>query len=1362
MEKTRPEGGMGGLSPAKRALLENVLREKGLKAPAEQIPRLSVEGPVPLSFGQQRLWFLDQLNPNSAAYNVPIAYRIDGPLDAGILLQTLNRIAGRHGVLRTTIQALDGQPYQIVHPKLELELPIVDLTDIPPDQRAEKLQRLLSLEAARPIHLDQGPFMRNTLYVLGRQEHVLLTVFHHAASDGWSVGVFLRELEAFYRMLSGESIPPLPQLPIQYSDYAVWQRRHTQDEALKQQLEYWKRKLSGPLPDLDLPTDHPRSDSRVPPNGRVSTGWPAGMMDSLQALAEKERATLYMVFLAAFSTLLHRYTGQDDIILGSPIASRTRVETENLIGFFVNTVVMRNDLSGNPTFRQLLGRARETALEAYSNQDIPFDTLVEEVHPERGLSHSPLFKVVLNVRNIPRRPVSIPGLRFTRLELDSGTARFDLDLTIVREGQGTSHYIDYNAGIYDRETIIRMLGHIGNILDGVLRDPDQRVSDLPMMSTSERMQVLVEWNNTSTDYPRDSSIQALFEAQVRETPDAVALVYEDSQLSYRELNNRANQLAQQLIEMGVGPEVGVGICVERSFEMIVGLLGILKAGGAYIPLDSRYPKERLEYMLRDARVQILLTQKSLLDRLPASLPDIICLDSDKATSSVDFENPPIGNDGDSLAYVIYTSGWTGEPKRVGVVHRGVVRLVKSTNYIDIRPSDVFLQYASLSFDASTFEIWGCLLNGAKLVIAPPGVQSLDDLGRVVRQNSVTILWLTAPLFHAMVDHDTSCLTHLRILLAGGDVLSVPHVEKAARELTGCRLINGYGSTESTTFAVCHPIPDNPRFEASVPIGRPVANTRVYILDPHLQPVPIGIPGELFIGGDGLARGYLSNPGLTDKKFINGPFNDSERLYRSGDRARWLADGSIEFLGRLDGQVKVRGYRIEPGEVQSALAKHSAVKESFVMVRDIGPEKILAAYIVPHDKGLDVLELKSVLAGKLPDHMVPSAYVVLDSMPLNANGKVDRSALPLPDRPADRDSIEPRDLLERTLVEIWQTALHTRPIGIRDSFFDLGGHSLLAVRLFALIKRRLGKDLPIAALFQSPTVEQLADLIREGEWSAGFASLAPLQPNGSRTPLFLVHAAGGNLLPYRELVSCFDPNMPVYGFQEIGLHGAPDTRIEDMAAHYIQAMQSVQPNGPYLLAGWSFGGVLAFEMARQLGVQGEEISLLAMLDARSPDYLKHSQRLTFMGRLAIFLSRIRTLSPREQFSSVFGLVKQRTHRLLVKATFIFCKRMRFHVPDSYRKLGIPYFHKLALKRYHPQPYPGRLILFQAEDQGCVTETDRKLTWENFALGGVEVIPVPGDHGTFIEEPHVRVLARKLQDCIDGLQIRSTNIEAPNNP
>ena len=1351
MEKTGLQEDIGGLSPAKRALLESILREKGLKAPVERIPRLNVEGPVPLSFGQQRLWFLDQLNPNSAAYSIPIAFRIDGPLDARILHQALSCIVGRHEVLRTTIQSLEGQPYQIILPNLELELPIVDLTDVPAGERADKLQRFLSLEAARPISLDHGPFMRITLYVLGEQEHVLLIVFHHAVSDGWSISVFLRELETFYPLLSGESVPPLPELPIQYSDYAVWQRRHSQDETLRKQLEYWKGKLSGPLPDLDLPTDHPRSDSRVPPSGRASTDWPAGMMDALQALAEKERVTLYMVFLAAFSTMLHRYSGQEDIIVGSPIAGRTKVETESLIGFFVNTLALRNDLSENPTFRQLLGRVRETALEAYANQDIPFDRLIEEVQPERGPGHSPLLKVVLNVRSVPRRPVTIPGLKFTRLELDSGTARFDLDLTIVREGRGTSHYLDYNAALYDKETIVRMLGHFGNLLAGILRDPDQRISDLPMMSSSERRQALVEWNNTTTRYPRDSSIQALFEAQVTETPDAVALVYEDWQLTYRELNSQANQLAQQLIDMRVGPDVGVGICVERSPEMIVGLLGILKAGGAYVPLDPRYPKDRLEYMLRDAGVEALLTQKSLLDRLPDSLPDVICLDSDPATSSVDCENPPIRTNGDSLAYVIYTSGSTGEPKGVGVVHRGVVRLVKSTNYIDIRPSDVFLQYASLAFDASTFEIWGSLLNGAKLVIAPPGVQSLDQLGRVLRRNAITILWLTAPLFRAMVDHDTDCLKHLRILFAGGDVLSVPHVEKAACVLRDCILINGYGPTESTTFAVCHPIAPGSRFETSVPIGRPISNTRAYILDPQLQLVPIGVPGELFIGGDGLARGYLSNPELTAEKFINSPFDDGERLYRSGDRVRRLPDGNIEFLGRLDGQLKVRGYRIEPGEVQSALAKHSSVRESFVMVRDVGFEKVLAAYVVPYDKKtLDVLELKSVLAGRLPDHMVPSAFVVLDSMPLNASGKVDRSALPSPERPADREVVHARDGLERALVGLWQEVLHTRPIGIRDSFFDLGGHSLLAVHLFALINRKLGKDLPVAVLFQAPTVEQLADLIRDGGWSQGWASLAPLRSTGSRTPLFLVHAADGNLLSYRDLVSYLDPNMPVYGFQETGLHGAPDSRVEDMAAHYVQAMQSVQRKGPYKLAGWSFGGVLAFEMARQLHAQGEDVSLLAMLDARSPDFFKHAERLPFAGRLTSFLRRF--FSPdRKRFISSWA--RQKAERLLAKPTFMVCRLFHLPVPDNYQKLRIFYSYKLAFKRYDPKPYPGRIVLFKAHDQVPVMKENRKLTWENFTRGGLDVIYVPGDHETCLDEPHVRVLAQELQSRIDEVEIRN---------
>jgi amino acid adenylation domain-containing protein len=776
-----------------------------------------------------------------------------------------------------------------------------------------------------------------------------LLTMHHIVSDGWSMGVLYRELTALYEAYSSGKSSPLEELAIQYADFAVWQREWLQGEELEKQLSYWRQQLGGSTAALALPVDHPRPPVQSYRGARESVMISKEVMEGLKRLSQREGVTLFMTLLAAFQTLLFRYTGDEDLRIGSPIANRNRAEIEGLIGFFVNTLVMRADLSGNPTFRELLGRVKEVALGAYAHQDLPFEKLVEELKPERSMSRNPLFDIVFAMQNAPTAGVEFSGLRIVPWGVENRRTRFDLEVYTWERGVELECLFVYNRDLFEAATIKRMMGHFGELLQGVVEDPEQKVSQYKLLKAEERAQLLVEWNQTATEYPREGCIHELFEEQVKRTADSVAVVFEAQRVSYGELNRRANRLAHYLKKRGVGPEVLVGICMERSVEMIVGLLGILKAGGAYVPLDPSYPPERFSFMLEDARVAVLLTQASLRDNLPVNQATVIALDSEWAALGCESEeNPVCQTVPENLAYLMYTSGSTGRPKGVSVVHRSVVRLVKETNYLKLGADEVFLQFAPLSFDASTFEIWGSLLHGARLLVMPPGLASLAELGEAVRRGGVTTLWLTAGLFHQMVETELERLRGLRQLLAGGDVLSVPHVEKAARELGGCRLINGYGPTENTTFTCCYEVKAGEQFASSVPIGVPISNTEVYILDREMSPVPVGVAGELCIGGDGLARGYLNDARLTAEKFVPHPLSEEPgaRLYRTGDRVRYLRDGNIEFLGRSDQQVKVRGYRIELEEIEAALKQHPAVEQAVALAREDTPgDKRLVAYVI---------------------------------------------------------------------------------------------------------------------------------------------------------------------------------------------------------------------------------------------------------------------------------------------------------------------------------------------------------------------------------------------------------------------------------
>jgi len=969
------------------------------------------------------------------------------------------------------------------------------------------------------------------------------------------------------------------------------------------------------------------------------------------------------------------------------------------------------------------------------------------------------------------------GLAATPMEVHNGTAKFDLLLVVTETKEGLLAGLEYNRDLFEPTTIQRMLGHFQTLLESIAADPGLPLSDLSLLTSAERSQLLVGWNDTATSYPRNKTIPQLFQEQVEQRPDAVAVVFGHERLTYAELNTRANQLARRLRKSGVGPDVLVAVCLERSCELIIALLGILKAGGAYVAFDPTYPRERLASMLADVQAPVLLTMESLLGRLPDSSaspsPSVLCLDANwKAISRESKENPRPNATPESLAYVSFTSGSTGRPKGVCIPHRGVVRLVRETNYTTVSPADVFLQLAPIPFDASTFEIWGALLNGARLVMFPPHTPSVTELGEAIQQFGVTKLWLSSGLFNEMVDAQLSSLRKLRQLLAGGDVLSLPHVRKALENLNGCHLINCYGPTENTTFTCFHRISAASLPHTSIPIGRPVSNTKIDVVDERLQPVPIGVPGELLIGGDGLARGYLKRPELTTEKFVPNPFSSEPeaRLYKTGDLVRYLPDGTLEFLGRIDQQVKIRGFRVELGEIESVLEDHPAVRQCVVTARPDGAgQKQLAAYFVPERKPTPTAaELRVFLKRKLPDYMLPTFFMPLNALPLTRNGKVNRAALPTPEADksgAQKKQTVPRDALEAQLTRIWERVLGIHPIGVTDHFFDLGGHSLLAVRLIAQIEKAFGKRLSVASVFQALTIEQMTITLREGTSTMPSSSVVEIQPKGSKPPLFFVHGVGGGMFwGYTNLSRYLGAEQPVFALRSRAMAGQEEfSRIEDMAGQYVADLRAFQPHGPYYLGGYCFGGIVAYEMAQQLRDQGETVALLALINAGPPNssYTRISWTplfaLKFLRNLAYWPGYMLSWTSEQRHSFIrwkARLLKKRIVRLL-SAGHCSCKADDVDnlvdlsmYPEEQRKLWE--IHIRALVKYSPKPYAGGVTLFRSRVHPFLCSFDPQYGWGDLVRGGVTVKVVSGPHDSILEEPYVQTLSQELTKCLEKVQ------------
>ncbi|AEI67904.1 non-ribosomal peptide synthetase [Corallococcus macrosporus] len=1369
---------LAGLPPEKReAILKKLRQQNVVAAPKEEarapgIPRVSREQPLPLSFPQRRLWFLDQFEPGTPAYNIPEFVRLTGPLHVPSLERALNEVIRRHEVLRTTFVAEDGEPRQRILPALTLSLGVLDLSYLPGARREPLCQELALQLAGTSFDLAAGPLLHARLVRMGEEDHVLLLVVHHIVSDGWSTGIFVQELTALYAAFSRDKPSPLPELPLQYADFAAWQQQWMQGDVLTAQLDYWRRQLEGSDSALMLPTDRPRPRVRTYAGGKHGFQVDPGVAQHLKALGTQEKASLYMVLLAALQTLLHRYTREPRVSVGTYIANRNRTEVEPLIGFFLNTLVMRTGLEGNPSFRELLRRVVDVTLGAYAHQDIPFEKLLEELAPSRDTSHSPFFQVMLVLQNTPTPPAELGTLRMESFSVSGEAfAQFDLTLWFSEEAGGLQGIWEYNRDLFDAATVERMVAHFQTLLAGIASNPGQRLLDLPLLPASERQRILRDWNQARLDVPTGTCLHHLIEAHAARTPGVIAVTDAERRLTYAELNARANQLAHHLRAVGVGPERVTGVFLDRSVDMVVAVLAVLKAGGAYVPLDPSYPPERTALMLEDSRPAVLVTRQALAALLPAPLPPVVRIDTDaEAIAARPATTPEGGASPEHLAYVVYTSGSTGRPKGVMISHRSFTNAFLAWER-DYRLPELraHLQMASFSFDVFSGDLARALGSGKTLVLCPRDwLLEPEKLYGLMRREQVDAGEFVPAVVRLLMGHLQERglrLDFMRLLIVGSDTWDMREYHQL-RGLCGpdTRLVSSYGLSEATIDSTYFEQPEPTPSEQIVPIGRPFANSQMYLLDSAMQPVPIGIPGELFVGGEGLARGYSGQPALTAERFVPDPFSTTPgaRLYRTGDLARYMADGTLAFIGRNDTQVKLRGHRIELDEVKAKLLEHPAVQSVELLVHEDAGNKQLVAYLTLTARDAATADdLRQHLKKHLPPYMVPAAFVILDAFPLTPNGKVDRKALPAPvsvRREAQDGFVAPRDEVETRLAAIWEELLAVRPIGAHDNFFDQGGHSLLAVRLMVRIREQFGRALPLSVLFQNPALEQLAKALQEEAAPRPWSPLVTLQAGGDRPALFCVPGAGGNTMYLRELAQSLGPTLPVHAFQARGLDGRaePHRSVEEMAACYVEALRQVQPQGPYHLLGHSFGSWVAFEMAQQLRKQGETIAFLGILNTTVPlNEAPPTEAPAFddadwMASVASTAGRLYGVDLGVSAETLRPLSAEARRELLTRR--LIQAGLLPDGSDSQQVQGFIDVYKAAYQiDYVPRDtLPVPVALFRAqerhEEDGIVPESftdDPTWGWGRHASESVTPVTVPGDHMTMLATPHVQVLAEHVR-------------------
>jgi amino acid adenylation domain-containing protein len=1341
------------LSECKRQILEKYLRGQFAEAreKSSAIPRRAGAKNAPLSLSQQQVWVNSNLAGDHPVYNETMTVMKRGALDPAILERAIREIIRRHEIWRTTFDVVDGQPVQVVHPAPDkFHIPRVDLTTLPEALREKEAIRLASAEASELFDLGRGPLLRATLYNLSKDDHRLFMVFHHIIFDGMTAyRVFLPELATLYRAYSEGKESPLPEPVIQYADFASWERHQANGQAFTKHLDYWKKQLEGELSILEWPNDFPRPAAQTYRGALRNASVAADLIQPLRNLSMEAGCSMYTTLLAGMSALLYRYTGQTDIILGGLSAGRRRPETEGLLGCFMNPIPLRVDVSGNPTFRMLLSRARETVLGALDHEDIPFERIVSELRLQPDSSRNPLFQIIFalepDVSSFDRQ------WNLTLEDFSSGASKVDLSIVLDDRGEKVSGPLVYNPDLFQDSTVMRLMAHWNALLRSAVANPDLPVSLLEFMAPEEKQQILGDWNRTAADYPKNCCVHELFEAQAESTPNHYAVVFENQTLTYRELNQRANRLAHRLIELGVGPDVVVGVCAERSVEMIVGLLGILKAGGAYLPLDPKYPEKQLTFILRDCGVHFVVTSGANGARIPNDGVTVLSINSSGSTNT-NFGNPSAPVRPNNLAYVMYTSGSTGDPKGVEIEHRSIVRLLFGIDYFDLDEKKTMLQFAPFTFDLATLEIWGALLHGAKCVLYPNRVPSVKELGDLLRTHGVTTTALTTSWFNLIIDEDPEIFSGLYQVMAGGEAFSVPHVRRAMKVLPNVELINGYGPTEATMLACTHTIREVPDpWASSVPIGSPIANTECYILDQNLQPVPVGVKGELYIGGVGLARGYRNRPDLTRDAFVANPFSNEagSRLYKTGDTARFLPDGSVDFIGRRDDQVKIRGFRIELGQVETALRKHPKVQDAAcVVVGENSNSKLLVAYLVLRN-GSDVspTEMREYARKMLPPYMLPDKFTTLSAIPLGRHGKVDRnslSAVEFGTSVSPAEPTAPQDAVEKEMVQVWEKLFSREQLNCGDNFFNLGGNSLLAAKLLVRVEKSFGKRLSLASLVAAPSIKQFAALVRANDLIAKIADTTTIQAEGTKAPFFCV---GGGAL-FNSLVDELGTERPfvtlILKKDAIDKLETP-YNLEEIAGHLLDAMRERQPRGPYYLGGYCQDGILAYEIAHQLTLRGEKVGLLVLIETVNPAPAPEDRVATGWKRMSIRL-RVR----RDQFRRLgvlklpefFRLQMDSLERKFIPIAWRTSHRARALAGDA-KLSSLDRIVHVASRSYKPKSLSCPTLLFRCNDWPIASAGDPYFGWSSLLTGWNESIEVPGDHVGMLRQAGAEQMAKEMK-------------------
>jgi amino acid adenylation domain-containing protein len=1332
------------LSGDKLALLEMLLMEEGLAAEAPQPKPVRPPGAVlPLSFSQERMWFMQQMQPDSGAYNVSIGARMKGELNLAVLEQALNDVVQRHEILRTRYEKVDGHPLPVIEETAVINLALFDFQHLPLASRETELSQAMVDFVKRPFDLVNGPIMRAGVFRYSPHDHVSAVVAHHIATDAWSSFILVQEIAALYQSYNENKPVQMDPLPLQYFDFAIWQRDHFQGAVLEEQLGYWRKKLAG-VPVLEMPADRPRPAIQTFNGNVVEHNLSPQLLQKLHQLSKEQKVTPFMTMLTALEVLLYRYTRQEDFAVGVPIANRQLASTENLIGTFVNMLVLRADMTGEPTFLELLQRVQAATLEAYAHQDMPFEKLVAEMQLDRDMSHSPLFQIMLDYINVPSPKISMAGLEGDNVGVNRHSSKFDMGLIVVDTAQLQSLELEYNTDLFDEATAVRFLDNLETLLEAIVANPHTPIAELPVLAAAERQLVLESWNDTAVPYPHEKCLHQLIEAQAERTPGKTAVISQNKTITYQALNQRAEQMAHDLRQLGVGPDVIVGIFLERSIDMVVSLLAVLKAGGAYLPLDPAYPLDRLSYMLADAQSPVLITESSL------NLTEALTKDLPQAIHVYLVDEPPQNgryhsNNGSArtatsqnLAYVIYTSGSTGKPKGVQIPHQAVVNfLLSMQREPGLTAEDHLLSVTTLSFDIAVLELYLPLITGATVTLVPRTVAyDGHQLAQTIAHSGATVIQATPVTWRMLLDAGWAGEPELKIL-CGGEAMPP---ELARDLLPRCReLWNMYGPTETTVWSTTRQITSG---TDPITIGHPIANTQIYILDKNKQPVPIGVVGDLYIGGHGLARNYRHRPELTAEKFIDDPFRPGNRMYSTGDLARYLANGEVDFLGRSDFQIKIRGFRVELGEIESALVAHTAVREVVTIVREDRPgDKRLVAYLILHE-GMDQPDqsaLRDFVGGKLPAYMVPAAFVFLESFPKTPNRKVDRKALPEPEQTVnreDRNFVEARTKLEAILMRIWENVLNVHPISVHDNFFRIGGHSLVAVRAFAQIEKEMGLQLPLTVLFQAPTIAELAQVIQSEGWTSNWTSLVPIQAKGSRPPFFYVSPFLISVLSLSQLGHDLGEDQPLYGLQPQGMDGDHPIHqsVKEMASHYIDEMRSLKPQGPYLLGGHCAGSWVAFEMAQQLQRQGEQVELLVLVDSEPPNIVPPKiNRLQYVASRLAYFWRDGRLWP--AISWQWSLLYQRL------ITYYFGQE------NNRRVAAVRKAHADAHRVYQSGIFEGEAVFIRSSESVAMKDKDWHECWSELITGELDIEVAEGTHAGLLVEPTVDALAQKIRAAID---------------